>query len=157
MANITPDKNKRKIALCFFYKKKGADYDHRISYFPRLHYPRCYLSAVHHSVRLLRDPSLNLHFQTQQTNIPPSFTRNWTGIFILSTLCGSHIVCNNCIPGVCRTLAVRPCPARPGSCNSCNIRVRRGLLPHTFPCFCSSKYASSNTAFCRVDFCGKPF
>ena len=83
--------------------------------------------------------------------------RNWTGIFILSTLCGSRTVCNNCTPGVCRTLAVRPCPARPGSCNNCNIRVRRGLHPHTFPCSYSSKRVSGNGAFYPADFYGKPF
>ena len=144
--------------MFFPQEKKGVDYDCRIFDFSRFHYPRYYLSAVHHSLHLLCNPSLNLHFQTHNKQISrPASARNWTGIFILSTLCGSRTVCSNCTPGVCRTLAVCPCPARPGSCNSCNIRVLRGLHPHTFPCSYSSKRVSDSGAFYPVDSCGKPF
>ena len=139
-------------------EKKGVDYDCRIFDFPRLHYPRCYLSAVHHRIHLLHNPSLNLHFQTHnKQESRPASCKKLDGIFILSTLGGFRTVCNNRTPGVCRTSAVRLCLARLDSYSNCNNRVRRGLLPHTFPCSYSSKHVSDNTAFCRADFCGKPF
>ena len=142
----------------FLLLEKGAENDCRLFDFPRFHYPRYYLSAVHHSIHLLHNPFLNLHFQTHnKQKYRPASYKKLDGIFILSTLGGFRTVCNNRTLGVCRTSAVRLCRVRPGSYNSCNNLVRRGLLPHTFPCFCSSKHVSNNMAFCRADFCGKPF